>query len=93
MEITRNLIALLFFPSGLSLLAAGMFYEWVDRKLLSQYQNRIGPRWFQPLADIVKLLAKEEIIPEGSNPYLFIILPVTALAGGLRCPPSVQLHR
>ena len=83
MEIARNLIALLFFPSGLFLLAAGMFYEWVDRKLLAQYQNRIGPRWFQPLADFVKLLAKEEVIPEGSNPYLFIILPVIALAGGL----------
>ena len=83
MEIARNLIALLFFPSGLFLLAAGMFYEWVDRKLLAQYKNRIGPRWFQPLADFVKLLAKEEVIPEGSNPYLFIILPVIALAGGL----------
>lgn len=83
MEIARNLIALFFFPSGLFLLAAGMFYEWVDRKLLAQYQNRIGPRWFQPLADFVKLLAKEEVIPEGSNPYLFIILPVIALAGGL----------
>jgi len=83
MEIARNLIALLLFPSGLFLLAAGMFYEWVDRKLLAQYQNRIGPRWFQPLADFVKLLAKEEVIPEDSNPYLFIILPVIALAGGL----------
>lgn len=83
MEIIRNLFVLLIFPGGLFLLAAGMFYEWVDRKLLSQYQNRIGPRWFQPLADSVKLLANEEVIPEGSNPTLFIVLPLVALAGGL----------
>ncbi len=59
------LIALLFFPGGLFLLASGLVYEYVDRKLVAQFQNRIGPRWFQPLADIVKLLAKEEITPEG----------------------------
>ena len=32
-------------------------------------QNRIGPRWFQPLADLVKLLAKEEIVPAGVQPW------------------------
>ena len=44
-----------------------MAYEWIDRKLVARFQNRIGPRWFQPLADMVKLLAKEEIIPQGVN--------------------------
>ena len=83
MEIIRNLISLLLFPCGLFLLAAGLFYEWADRKLLAQFQNRIGPRWFQPLADVVKLLAKEEVIPQGSNPALYKLLPVIALAGGL----------
>ncbi len=47
-ETIRSLIALLFFPSGLFLLVAGLAYEWADRKLLAQLQNRIGPRWFQP---------------------------------------------
>lgn len=83
MEIIRNIFNLLIFPGGLFLLAAGMFFEWADRKLLSQYQNRIGPRWFQPLADAVKLLANEEVIPDGSNPTLYIALPIVALAGGL----------
>jgi NADH-quinone oxidoreductase subunit H len=82
-ETLRSLIALLFFPSGLFLLAAGLAYEWADRKLLAQLQNRIGPRWFQPLADVFKLLAKEEVIPDGVNPILFIGLPILALAGGL----------
>jgi NADH-quinone oxidoreductase subunit H len=77
------LIALLFFPGGLFLMAGGLLYEWVDRKLMARFQNRIGPRWFQPLADIIKLLSKEEVIPEGVNAFLFFILPVAALAGAL----------
>jgi NADH-quinone oxidoreductase subunit H len=77
------ILALLFFPGGLFLLASGLVYEWVDRKLIAQLQNRIGPRWFQPLADFIKLLAKEEIIPYGVNAGLFIGLPVVALAAAL----------
>jgi NADH-quinone oxidoreductase subunit H len=82
-ETLQSLIALLIFPSGLFLLAAGLAYEWADRKLLAQLQNRIGPRWFQPLADVFKLLAKEEVTPDGVNPILFVGLPILALAGGL----------
>jgi NADH-quinone oxidoreductase subunit H len=76
-------LALLIFPGGLSLLFVGMAYEWADRKLVARFQNRIGPRWYQPLADNIKLLAKEEIIPDGVNAYLFILLPVIALAGAM----------
>lgn len=83
MDILNSLIALLIFPGGLFIATIGLVYEWVDRKLLAQFQNRIGPRWFQPLADLVKLLAKEEVIPEGVNPKLFIGLPIFALAGVL----------
>lgn len=79
----RDIAALLFFPSGLFLLVSGMAYEWLDRKLLARLQNRLGPRWFQPLADNIKLLAKEEVVPEGVNRILFVILPVVALAGAL----------
>lgn len=77
------LIALLLFPGGLFLLFGGLFYEWIDRKLVARFQNRIGPRWFQPLADTLKLLAKEEITPEGVNRVLFFGLPVIAVAGAL----------
>ncbi len=76
-------IALLLFPSGIFLLSWGMLYEFLDRKLVARFQNRVGPRWFQPLADWVKLLAKEEIIPQGVHAGLFLALPVVALAGAL----------
>ncbi len=77
------LVALLFVPGGLFLLAGGLAYEWADRKLVARFQNRVGPRWLQPLADIFKLLAKEEVLPDGVNPTLFYGLPVIALAGAL----------
>ena len=83
METIPSFFAILIFPSGLFLLVAGLAYEWADRKLLAQLQNRIGPRWFQPLADVLKLMAKEEIVPDGVNVPLFIGLPIIALAGAL----------
>ncbi len=81
--IFNPIIALLFFPGGAFLLMSGLFFEWADRKLVARFQNRLGPRWFQPLADFIKLLAKEEIIPEGVHAGLFVALPVVALAGAL----------
>jgi NADH-quinone oxidoreductase subunit H len=77
------LITLFFFPAGLFLILLALGYEWLNRKLVAQLQNRVGPRWFQPLADLVKLLAKEEIIPEGVDARLFLGLPVVALTGAL----------
>lgn len=84
-------VALLFFPGGLFLLASGLIFEYVDRKLIARFQNRIGPRWFQPLADLVKLLAKEEIIPTGVVKSLFIILPIIALTAALTAALYVPL--
>lgn len=83
MNAFKVLLSMMIFPGGILLLAGGLAYEWADRKLLALFQNRIGPRWFQPLADAVKLLVKEEIVPEKANKILFIGLPIIALAGGL----------
>ncbi len=75
-----EVLALLIFPGGIALLLAALLYEWINRKLAARLQNRVGPRWFQPLADLVKLLAKEEIIPQGAQPVLFDLLPIVSLA-------------
>jgi NADH-quinone oxidoreductase subunit H len=85
------LLAIFILPSGLSLLLQGMAYEWARRKMVAQMQNRVGPRWFQPLADTVKLLANEEIVPSGVNRFLFSALPVAALAGALTAALYVPL--
>jgi len=87
----REIVALLFFPGGLFIMAAGLAYEWVDRKLLARMQNRLGPRWFQPLADTVKLLIKEEIVPEDVHAAIFTLLPIFALTGPLTAALYIPL--
>ncbi len=66
-----------------------------ERKLIGFMQIRIGPNrttffgirwlggWAQPIADGLKLLVKEVIIPAGSNKFLFVLSPVMALAPAL----------
>src|SRR5512141_3230205 len=83
MNAVLNILRLLIFPGGLFLLLLGLLYQWFSRKLLALLQNRIGPRWFQPFADTVKLLVKEEVVPDGVNRVLFMGLPIVALAGTL----------
>lgn len=82
-EVIQAVITMLFFPTGLFLMANGMFYEWIDRKLVARLQNRVGPPWYQPLADTIKLLSNEEVIPQGVHRGLFVGLPIVGLAGAL----------
>jgi NADH-quinone oxidoreductase subunit H len=91
MAFTINLINLLIFPAGLALLASGLLFQWADRKLLARFQNRLGPRWFQPFADMIKLMSKEEIQPQGTGSVLFISLPILALAATLTASLYVPL--
>jgi len=86
-----SLTSLLIFPAGLTLVVVGMLYEWVDRKLVARFQNRVGPRWFQPFADMLKLLAKEQITPGINNQILFFGLPIVAISGALTSALYVPL--
>lgn len=86
------LIAVLLFPGGLSLIAMGLLYEWITRKLVAQFQNRVGPRWFQPLADIVKQLAKEEIAPQGADRFLYHALPIVGVAAVMTAALYVPMY-
>jgi len=46
--------------------------------------NRVGPKgWLQPIADALKLMTKEIIIPTNSNRFLFLLAPVISLAPAL----------
>src|SRR5512147_1442361 len=91
MNTFTSLVSILIFPAGLTLVFTGMFYEWIDRKLVARFQNRVGPRWFQPFADMVKLFAKEQITPALANPFLFFGLPVVAMTGALTAALYVPL--
>ena len=67
------------FPGFLFLVIYSFALQFVDRKVYARLQNRRGPPVFQPLADFIKLLSKETIVPYEANRFLFIVLPVFAL--------------
>jgi len=75
-----NLFKILIFPGFMFLVVYSLFFEFLDRKVYARLQNRVGPRWYQPLADYLKLIGKETIIPHDANKTLFKVLPVVSLA-------------
>ncbi len=58
------------------------FITWLERKALGRIQNRIGPNrvgpygLLQPMADGLKMLTKEDIIPERADKFLHTLAPV-----------------
>jgi NADH-quinone oxidoreductase subunit H len=77
------LFFILVFPGLVFLTIFGWAVEYIDRKLYARLQNRMGPPWFQPFADFVKLAAKEDLIPTEANPVMFKLMPVLALTAVL----------
>jgi NADH-quinone oxidoreductase subunit H len=75
-----SLFYIFIFPGFIFLSAYGLLFEYLDRKLYARFQNRIGPPWFQPLADFIKLIGKEAIVPAKADKGMFRILPAFALA-------------
>lgn len=71
------------------LILAVAYLTFAERKVIGYMQGRFGPNrvgiWGlgQPIADTVKLLFKELIIPTASNRYLFILAPILAIAPAL----------
>ena len=71
------------------LLVTVAWYTYAERKVIGYMQvrlgpNRVGPKGLlQPVADAVKLLFKEFIIPAGANRVLFVAAPVISLATAL----------
>jgi len=81
----------------LNLLLVGMAYmTWAERKVIALMQDRVGPNrtgpfgLLQPIADGVKLLGKEDLVPKFADKRVFIIAPlisfVTAPLAGLVIP-------
>lgn len=62
-----------------------IFLVWVERKVVARFQDRLGPNrlgpfgLFQPFADVIKLIIKEDITPDGANKFLYNLAPVLSI--------------
>jgi len=71
------------------LLLGVAYLTFAERKIIGYMQvrigpNRVGPRgWLQPIADALKLLMKEVILPANADRFLFVIAPMLSLAPAL----------
>jgi NADH-quinone oxidoreductase subunit H len=75
----KALFHILVFPGLLFLFFFGLIAEYLDRKICAQLQNRLGPPWFQPFADFIKLLGKQNIVPGEADVTVFKLMPIVAL--------------
>jgi len=67
-------------------LVMDIFLVWVERKVVARFQDRLGPNrlgpfgLIQPIADVLKLLIKEDITPDGADKIIYNLSPIIALA-------------
>ena len=87
-EMILNIIYTLLIPVAAMLafiLANAMYLQLMERKVLAHMQGRMGPMrtgWhgiLQPVADAVKFIMKEDIIPAKADKWVFSIAPIIML--------------
>ena len=67
------------------LMLLDIFLVWVERKVVSRFQDRIGPNrvgpfgLIQPFADIIKLIIKEDITPGGADRVVYNLAPMLSM--------------
>jgi NADH:ubiquinone oxidoreductase subunit H len=78
-------------PIVLPILLSVAFFTVLERKVLASMQRRRGPNFvgiyglLQAIADALKLLSKETLIPSSSNFFLFILSPIFTFVISMLC--------
>jgi len=76
----KYLFNFLIFPGFLFTAIVGLIACWIDRKVTARVQWRVGPPWYQPLIDLVKLSIKEITVPRSASKGLFFLSPMIGLS-------------
>lgn len=79
------------FPGFLFTSIIGLLASWVDRKVTALVQWRLGPPWYQPFMDLVKLSIKEITIPKNSHRTLFLSAPLIGLSAAILASTMIWL--
>jgi NADH-quinone oxidoreductase subunit H len=90
-ELAYTLAALVHVFLLINLVAVGaLLFIWMERKVSGRIQDRLGPTrvggkfgWLQTLADGIKLLTKEDLMPEGADQFLFKLAPYVSFCASL----------
>jgi len=75
-----SLLYVVVFPGFLFLFGLALFTNYFDRKLYARMQKRVGPPLLQPVADLIKLMAKEDLVPSAAERGMFTAVPLIAFA-------------
>ena len=70
-------------PGFLGTVVAGLIASWIVRKVTAMVHHRIGPPVRQPLFDVIKLMAKETLIPEAAHKMTFMAAPIVGFSAVL----------
>src|ERR1051325_5968624 len=71
------------------LLTTLAYLQWVERKVIAHIQSRLGPSrvgphgLLQPLADVIKLVTKEDLLPPYVNKFFYLLAPFLAVTMAL----------
>ena len=96
-ELLMSALRLLLYLAGMITFAAfnAAYLSLAERKVPSWFQLRYGPKevgpfgLIQPIADGVKLVAKQLLLPEGVDVFLFRMAPVMVITPGIICLATI----
>lgn len=83
MSAAKTFFQMLVFPGALYAMPAAWLMVWLHRKLNARLQGRIGPPFFQPFYDFVKLLAKRPVPRPALQRLVMVGLAIVAVASTL----------
>ncbi len=88
MDFLQNFFIISLIKAGVIafvLLTALAYLQWIERKVIGHIQLRVGPYrvgphgLLQPLADVVKLITKEGVLPSHVNKFFYLLAPFIAV--------------